>query len=90
MFSTVSAFARVMLLARSTRWCKCEKALLLGLLTLSRRQDDGPDLTPITYHLNHSKTTYSERIFHADLKLKEFCNEHFCNVAEFFLYISLL
>ena len=35
-------------------------------------QYEGPDLTPLTYHLNNSETTCSERILHADFKSKEF------------------
>ena len=69
-------------MACSVRWRVCEPTLLSGLLTLYRQQYEGPDLTPLTYHLNNLETTCSERIFHADFKSKEFCNEYFRSASE--------
>ena len=49
----------------------CERTSLSGLRTLFRWQNEGgPDLTPLTFHLNNSETTCSEMIFHADFKSK--------------------
>ena len=64
-------------LARSARWRACERTSLSRVLTLIGRQYEGPDLTPLTYLLNNSETTCSKRFFHADFKLKEFCNGYF-------------
>ena len=49
---------------------------------LFRWQYDGPDVTPLTYHLNNSETTCSEIIFHTDFKSKEFCNKYFRSASE--------
>ena len=64
-------------MARSARWRACERTSLSRVLTLIGRQYEGPDLTPLTYLLNNSETTCSKRFFHADFKLKEFCNGYF-------------
>ena len=64
-------------MARSDRRRSCERTSLSRVLTLIGRQYEGPDLTPLTYLLNNSETTCSKRFFHADFKLKEFCNGYF-------------
>ena len=69
-------------MARSARWRACERTSLSGLLTLLKWQYEGPDLTPLTYHLNNSETTCSEISFHADFKLKEVCDEYFRSDSE--------
>ena len=57
-------------MARFASWHTCEWTSLSGLLTLFRWQYEGPDLTPLTYHLNNSETTCSEIMFHVDFKSK--------------------
>ena len=49
---------------------------------LLRWQYVGPDLTPLTYNLNNSETTSSEKKIHAEFKSKEICNEYFRSASE--------
>ena len=69
-------------LAHSARQYTCERTSLSGLLTLFRWQYEGPDLTPLTYHLNNSETTCSEIMFHVDFKSKSSAMNTFAVLQE--------
>ena len=69
-------------MARSARRRACERTSLSGLLTLFRWQYEGPDLTPLTYPLNNSETTCSEKNFHAGFRSKESAMDTFAVLQE--------
>ena len=48
-----------------------------------KREDDGQDrFTLLTWYLNNSKTTYSDRIFHADSIFLKFSDEYLRSASD--------